>query len=343
LEPGADKSSKDNAPLEFALEEEDTEDVDLCSEDQSLEEEDMEEDTEDVDLFSEDQSQEDQLILTATATKLRSTDVDLTLSPLKLAETKSSPNVVSDAQLKTSPTALNMQLTDVPPSQPSLEPGADKSSKDNALQELKDFNQLTNQKDAIVTDNLLRDVDLTLSQTLTAETNLLKNALVTAHLPELTVQTVQLMQMQDALTSPPSLEEPAETLFSQLVNKDVLHHHHHLNQFMLHHQLSLFQLLNQSTLHQPLLTSQLLNQCMLPQLLNQSTLHQPSLMSQLLNQLQLTPPPLFNKLDQPLLTPPPPPLTMSNTLEMKLLTPKLSILPPSIPLQLKKSPLKLNM
>jgi hypothetical protein len=255
---------------------------------------------------------------------------------------KSSPNVARDAQLKTSPTALNTQLTDVPPSQPSLEPGADKSFKLNALKELKDLNQLTDQKDAIVTDNLFTDADLTLSQTLTAETNLLKNALVTAHLPELTVQTVQLMQMQDALTSPPSLEEPAETLFSQLVNKDVLHHHH-LNQFMLHHQLSLFQLLNQSTLHQPLLTSQLLNQCMLPQLLNQSTLHQPSLMSQLLNQLQLTPPPLFNKLDQPLLTPPPPLLTMSNTLEMKLLTPKLSILPPSIPLQLKKSPPKLNM
>jgi hypothetical protein len=268
------------------------------------------------DTKREEEEQEEQ---DATATKLPSTDVDLTLSPLKLAETKSSPNVVSDAQLKTSPTALNMQLTDVPPSQPSLEPGADKSFKLNALKELKDLNQLTDQKDAIVTDNLFTDADLTLSQTLTAETNLLKNALVTAHLPLLTAQTVQLMQMQDALTSPPSLEEPAETLFSQLANKDVLHHHHHLNQFMLHHQLSLFQLLNQSTLHQP------------------------SLMSQLLNQLQLTPPPLFNKLDQPLLTPPPPPLTMSNTLEMKLLTPKLSILPPSIPLQLKKSPPKLNM
>jgi hypothetical protein len=71
-------------------------------------------------------------------------------------------NALSDALLKTSPTAQNGLLTDVPMLQPSLEPGADKSFKDNALQELKDSNQTMSQKDAIATDNPFTDVDLTL-------------------------------------------------------------------------------------------------------------------------------------------------------------------------------------
>jgi hypothetical protein len=77
-------------------------------------------------------------LITATAIKLPLTNADLTLSPLKLAELKSSLNAPSDAQLKTSPTAQNGLFPDAPTLQPSLEPGADRSFKDNALQELKD-------------------------------------------------------------------------------------------------------------------------------------------------------------------------------------------------------------
>jgi hypothetical protein len=65
-----------------------------------------------------------------------------------------------------------------------------------------------------------------------------------AHHLELTAQTVQLMPMQDALTSSPSLEEPADNTLHQLVNKFALEELH-LNQSqlqLLSHQLNLNQL-----------------------------------------------------------------------------------------------------
>jgi hypothetical protein len=82
--------------------------------------------------------------------------------------------------------------------QPSSEPGAEQSFKDNALQEHKDSNQHTNQKDATVTDNPSADVDLTPLQTLTAETKLLKIVQEIAALMELTVLIALLSQLQDA-------------------------------------------------------------------------------------------------------------------------------------------------
>jgi hypothetical protein len=66
-------------------------------------------------------------------------------------------------------------LRSAPTLQPSLELGADKSFKLNALQELKDSSQTMFQKDAIAMDNPFTDVDLTLLQISIAETNLLKN------------------------------------------------------------------------------------------------------------------------------------------------------------------------
>jgi hypothetical protein len=82
---------------------------------------------------------------------------------------------VKDILLKISPIALDMQLTNVPTLQLSLELGADRSFKLNALQELKDSNQTMSQRDVIVMDNHFTDVDLTLLQISIAETNLLKN------------------------------------------------------------------------------------------------------------------------------------------------------------------------
>jgi len=87
---------------------------------------------------------------------------------------------------------------DAQPSQLSLELGAELSSKDNALQELKDSNQLTSQRDATATDSPSTDVDLTPLQTLTAETKLLKIVQEIAALMELTVLIALLSQLQDA-------------------------------------------------------------------------------------------------------------------------------------------------
>jgi hypothetical protein len=101
--------------------------------------------------------------------------VDLTLSLLKLADKELSLNAVKDVQLKISPIVLDMQLTNAPTLQLSLELGADKSFKLNALQELKDSNQTMFLRDVIVMDNHFTDVDLTLLQISIAETNLLKN------------------------------------------------------------------------------------------------------------------------------------------------------------------------
>jgi hypothetical protein len=75
-----------------------------------------------------------------------------------------------DAKLQKDQTALNGLSQDAPTLQPSLEPGADKSSLHNALQET-DQHQLLNQsielqlqllKIATAINNLFPDVDLTL-------------------------------------------------------------------------------------------------------------------------------------------------------------------------------------
>jgi len=101
-----------------------------------------------------------------------------------------------------------------------LELGADRSSKINALPELRDFNQLTSQRPAIATDNPSTSADLTPLQTRTAETKPERSAQEDALLPDPTALTAIHSQTQDAPPSSPSLEEPAETTFSQLANRD---------------------------------------------------------------------------------------------------------------------------
>jgi hypothetical protein len=90
------------------------------------------------------------------------TNVDLTLSPQKLAETKSSLKFQSDALLKTFLIVKDGLFKDAQTSQPSLEHGAEQLLLDIALQELKDFNQSMSQSLVTVMDNLFTDVDLTL-------------------------------------------------------------------------------------------------------------------------------------------------------------------------------------
>jgi hypothetical protein len=119
------------------------------------------------------------------------------------------------------------------PNQPSLEHGAEQSLLHYALQELKDLSQFKLQHNAIATENPSTSVDLTLSQTFHADrikqTNVHNNAEQLLQI----AQTAILSQFQSALTSPPSLEEPAEDLFLQLAKQHASQSqfHFHLNHF----------------------------------------------------------------------------------------------------------------
>jgi hypothetical protein len=92
-------------------------------------------------------------------------------------------------------------LQDAPPSQPSLEPGADRSSLHSALQEHRDSSQDMFQHTAIAMEILSTTVDLTLLQTLHADSSMLTSAHRSAHPPTQTAQTALPMQTQDAPTS----------------------------------------------------------------------------------------------------------------------------------------------
>jgi hypothetical protein len=119
------------------------------------------------------------------------------------------------------------------PNQPSLEHGAEQSLLHYALQELKDLSQFNLQHNAIATENPSSSVDLTLSQTFNADkikqTNVHNNAEQLLQI----AQTAILSQFQSALTSPPSLEEPAEDQFLQLAKQHASQSlfHFHLNHF----------------------------------------------------------------------------------------------------------------
>jgi hypothetical protein len=137
----------------------------------------------------------------ATVTDGLSTSVDLTLLLPRIAETESSPSALSDALLKTSLIALHGPSQDAPTSQPSLEPGAEPSLLDNALQEEKDSSQTTPQSDLIAMDSPSTNVDLTPSPTLTADRSSPRSALRTSAHPRLIALTAMLSPSQDALIS----------------------------------------------------------------------------------------------------------------------------------------------
>jgi hypothetical protein len=179
--------------------------------------------------------------------------------------------------------------------------------------------------------------------------------------------------MQDVPLSSLSLEELAETLFSQVANKDVQHPHLNqlLNQSMLllHNLFSLQLMFLNQLLNQSFINHQLLQ--LTPQLQLFTKLQQPQLfirLHQLLTpqlqlfiklqfiQLQLTPQPQlftklhqpltpqqppFNKLDQQPLILKPPKLTMFNKSEVQPLILKPPKPQPLTPLQLKRSPLNM--
>jgi hypothetical protein len=171
------------------------------------------------------------------------TNVDLTLSLLKIAETELWLTVQTDALLEIPLTAMDGLSKDVPLPQPSLEHGADPSFQLNALQELQEHqhqHQHQEEEDVfqskhqhqpellqlivIVMDGLFTNVDLTPSLLKIAETELW-----------LTVQTDALLEIpptamhglsKDVPTSQPSLEHGAEPSFQLNALQELQEHQH---------------------------------------------------------------------------------------------------------------------
>ena len=138
----------------------------------------------------------------------------------------------------TSLTAMDGQLQDAQTFQPSLEHGADKSSKHNVLQEDRDSSQTMFQHNVIVMETLSTIVDLMQLPTFNADNNMQRNVCKNANQQKQIVQTAKHSLMQDAVTFQLMLEEHAEQQFFQLARRNV-HRHRHRHQHQ--HQRHMFQ------------------------------------------------------------------------------------------------------